>query len=142
MTRTRETLAQFAESDKTAEFIASPFEDADIQGVFDFALTSPPYFDVEVYAGDDTSTSRYRGFDAWVQGFYLPMLRKVADHLRPGCVFALQVGSQSYTLATTAIDNARQCGFDVLEKRNAGMNNSLQQTPEETAEAVLILQKR
>jgi ParB-like chromosome segregation protein Spo0J len=139
--RARETLAPFAEGNKTAEFIASPFEDVELPSGFDFALTSPPYFDVETYAGGNTSSERYRSFDVWVQGFYLPMLRKVAAHLKPGGTFALQVGSQTYPLAKTAIDNAADCGFDYLEKRNAGMNNSLQQTPEETAEAILILRK-
>jgi len=60
-----------------------------LSGEFDFALTSPPYFDVEVYAEEDTSSMRYPKFDIWVQGFYLPMMRKVAAHLKQGAVFAL-----------------------------------------------------
>lgn len=138
---TRAILSRFAEADKTAEFIEQPFEDVTLTGEFDFALTSPPYFDVEAYAGEQTSSERYPRFDSWVQGFYLPMMRKVAAHLKPGAVFALQVGSQTYPLAQTAIDNAPACGFELIEKRNAGMNNTLQQTPEEKAEAVLILKR-
>lgn len=139
--RTKATFSGFAEADKTAQFIEQPFEDADLSGEFDFALTSPPYFDVEVYAGGDSSTARYPKFDIWVQGFYLPMMRKVAVHLKPGAIFALQVGSQSYPLGQIAIENAAACGFELVEKRNAGMNNSIQQTPQEKAEAVLILRK-
>jgi ParB-like chromosome segregation protein Spo0J/SAM-dependent methyltransferase len=139
--RTRDTLAPFAEDDKAAEFIEQPFEDVELTGEFDFALTSPPYFKVEQYAGEETSTRRYRRFDAWVKGFYLPLLEKTARHLKPGGVFALQVGSQSYPLAETATKNAAACGLTLVEKRNAGMNNSLQQTPEETAEAILILRR-
>lgn len=69
------------------------------------------------------------------------MMRKVAELLKPGAIFALQVGSQSYPLAQIAIDNAASCRFELVEKRNAGMNNSIQQTPQEKAEAVLILKK-
>jgi hypothetical protein len=139
--KTRETLSPYAEDGKIADFIQLPFEDGQLSGLCDFALTSPPYFDVEVYAGENTSHRRYKGFDAWVQGFYLPMLRKVAAHLNDGAVFALQVGSQSYPLAQTAIDNAAACGLTFVEKRNAGMNNSLAQTSDDTAEAVIILKR-
>jgi len=40
-----------------------------------------------------------------------------------------------------AIDNAKACEFELIEKRNAGMNNTIQQTPEDKAEAILILRK-
>lgn len=139
--RARSALSGFAESDKTAQFIEQPFEEVNLSGEFDFALTSPPYFDVEVYAGEDTSSMRYPKFDIWVQGFYLPMICKVAAHLKQGAVFALQVGSQTYPLAQIAIENAAACGFELVERRNAGMNNTIQQTPEDKAEAILILRK-
>lgn len=140
--KTQSTLAQYAEPSKTAQFIEQPFEDAPLDGLYDFALTSPPYFDVEVYAGEDTSTASFTNFDGWVRGFYVPMLQKVAKHLKTDAVFALQVGSQSYPLAETAIKHAGACGFELVEKRNAGMNNRLQDTPDETAEAVLIFKRR
>lgn len=75
------------------ELIEKPFEDCAFEAEsFDFALTSPPYFDVETYAGEDTSSRRYSQYPLWVEKFYRPLIENTYNYLRPGGVFALQVG--------------------------------------------------
>ena len=73
-----------------------PFEDANLSGSYDFALTSPPYYDTEIYSDESTnSCNRYQTFEQWRDGFYLPMIRKTLDHTK---AFVLNVGSRGYDL--------------------------------------------
>lgn len=104
-----------------AEFILSPFEDIDLGNrQFDMALTSPPYFDVEQYHGEGQAHERYSNYDNWVECFYWPMIHKVYQHLKPGGVFCLQVGSQSYPLLKDGMRLAKQAGFAVEAVRPLG----------------------
>jgi len=41
---------------------------------FDMAFTSPPYYKIEKYQGDQQSFRRYKGCDAWLDGFLYPMV--------------------------------------------------------------------
>lgn len=66
---------------------------------FDFALTSPPYYDTEIYSDEPTnSLNRYPTFEKWCDGFYLPMIQKTMDALKPGKTFVLNIGSRKYPL--------------------------------------------
>lgn len=95
-----------------AKLIAKPYEDVnddELGGLFDCALTSPPYFDVELYEGEETSTTRYNNFDLWCERFYEPLIVNTMQRLIPGGSFFLQVGSQTYPLAKRA--------HEICEKR-------------------------
>lgn len=73
-----------------------PFEDAYISGFYDFALTSPPYYDTEIYSDEPSnSCNRYGTFDLWCRDFYIPMIKKTIAHSRS---FVLNVGSRRYDL--------------------------------------------
>jgi ParB-like chromosome segregation protein Spo0J len=92
-------LIPFAIGERKVKLTASPFEDVKLpEAAFDFALTSPPYFNTEKYGGARSSWRRYRSYDKWRDGFYAPMIEKVSRGLREGALFALQVGSQAYPL--------------------------------------------
>jgi len=77
-----------------------PFEEATLpKSTFDFAITSPPYYDTELYSDESTnSCNRYSTWDAWVDGFYLPMICKTMDALKPGKVFLLNIGTKRYRM--------------------------------------------
>lgn len=129
-----------------AEFLLSPFEDVDLEGrVFDMALTSPPYFDVEQYHGDGQAHERYSDYDLWVQGFYRPMIEKVYAHIKPGGVFCLQVGSQSYPLLRDGISIAEDVGFSVEDIRPLGGSTAsslhANTNEDEDNEKIIILRK-
>lgn len=135
------TLAPLAESDKQALLFRTPFEDFETDEQFDFALTSPPYFDREKYDGDSSSFRRYRTFDSWVEGFYGPMITKVFRLLKPGTVFALQVGSQIYPLADTGKSLAEKAGFAFERSAVQVMSNVYCETEDEKSESVLLFRK-
>ena len=143
--REYEAFAQYCE-DTQAEFLLSPFEDVDLEGrVFDMALTSPPYFDVEQYHGELQAHERYNNYPLWVDGFYRPMIEKVYAHIKPGGVFCLQVGSQSYPLAKDGVKIALQVGFTVEDIRPLGgaTSSSLHNNTDddEENEKIIILRK-
>jgi len=95
-------LAEFIKSFRnsfTAKVNVMPFEDANIETGFDFALTSPPYYDIEVYSDEKTnSLNRYKTYSDWVDGFYAPLINKTMAALRPGSYFVLNIGSRKYPL--------------------------------------------
>jgi hypothetical protein len=58
----------------------------------DIVFTSPPYWDKEVYSRDAAqSTSQYKTFDEWFDGFFCAMLDYSLAHLRPGGVMAIHI---------------------------------------------------
>jgi ParB-like nuclease family protein len=129
----------------TAENFCQPFEDAQLEPEsFDFAFTSPPYFDTEQYAGAESSFRRYATFDKWVLGFYKPLLSKTIAALKPGCKFVLNVGNKLYPLSKTATELAPTLGCDVSSEAfgyigRAGLVGSLGNTD---GEDFLTLTKR
>ena len=58
-----------------------PFEDGKIETSFDLIFTSPPFFDFELYQGQDTSTNRYPTIDMWMVRFLFKSLQKAWTHL-------------------------------------------------------------
>lgn len=122
--------------------INAPFEDAEIErNYYDFALTSPPYFDTEHYIGGEQSHERYSHYDLWRDGFYCELIHKVYEALKEGCYFALQVGSQRYPLADDGVKIAKEVGFTFIEKRGTDMTNNFNEVDETHAEIVLIFKK-
>jgi len=77
-----------------------PYEDSlEREDYYDFALTSPPYFDTERYADEDTqSFMRYRTFSSWDKNFFTPLIHKTMRQLKPSCTFVLNVGSRKWPL--------------------------------------------
>lgn len=136
-----ETLAPFAEPDKKAIVLETPFEDFISKELFDFAITSPPYFDREKYDGEQSSFRRFRTFESWVGGFYRPLIEKAFRMLKHGSAFALQVGSQVYPLADTAKTITREVGFALERTESQVIRNVIRETDDEHSEAVLIFRK-
>lgn len=128
---------------KTIETRNVCYEDAELADEsFDFALTSPPYFDTEKYTGAEQSFVRYPSFAAWNTSFYGPLIRKTAAALRTGAVFALQVGNQRHPLEAQAIAHAKRCGFVHVATRTTDMvNNQFPDSAREDGEVIVILRK-
>jgi hypothetical protein len=85
-------LSKYLPESKTIKLINKPFEDVRLRDEsYDFAFTSPPYYNAEKYQGEESSWRRYKSLAKWVEGFYRPLLMGVSDALKPGAAFALQV---------------------------------------------------
>jgi len=80
------------EGKKKVKIYRSPAEDLpwdEIPDDIDIMFSSPPYFATERYAEGskyekDQSWSRYNSYEEWRDGFYLPVMKKAYDHLKPG----------------------------------------------------------
>ena len=128
---------------KDVNLINSPFEKVKLKKEFyDFALTSPPYFDREKYIGGEQSHSNYSNYDIWKNDFYDVLIKKVYDSLKKDSYFALQVGSQVYPLAEDGKSISKKYGFEFIEMRDTCMKNNFNETDEENGEVVLIFYKR
>jgi hypothetical protein len=136
-----ETFYKYTDS-KNVELNCIAFEEYQCEeNKFDFAITSPPYFDVEKYIGGDQSHKKYNNYDLWKNGFYKTLIHKVYKLLRTNGVFCLQVGSQSYPLVEDGKSIAKDIGFNVLEVRQTIMVNNQAETDEDRSEVIVVLQK-
>lgn len=92
-------LGNFLKNFKTGfDFLIEniPFEDSELSKKYDLALTSPPYYDTELYSEEETnSCNRYNTFEKWLSGFYIPMIDKVMKHTDK---FILNIGCRKYDL--------------------------------------------
>lgn len=138
----RDLAALTPERRKFAELHQMPFEDAKIApAAFDFALTSPPYFDTEKYGGDDSSFRRYADFDAWCANFYEPLIQRTARALKRNSVFCLQVGSQSYPLVERALAIAPKHRMSHEATRHTNMVNNRMGTEPDDGEVIVIFRR-
>lgn len=143
VSKIRDTFAQYSK-DTSVELIKKPFEDVELDSeVYDIALTSPPYFDVEKYQGKDTSSERYQNYELWKSGFYRILIENTFKALVKGGYFILQVGSQRYPLVEDGEKIAKEAGFLIRQVRNFGLstNSKLHETEENKREKIIILQK-
>jgi 16S rRNA G966 N2-methylase RsmD len=58
---------------------------------YDMVLTSPPYYNVEIYEGTTVRTE-----EEWDQEFYIPLFTKTYKHLKKGGHYALNVSQKIY----------------------------------------------
>ncbi len=128
---------------KESRLFCERFESAILRrNFYDFALTSPPYFNVEKYEGENSSHVKFPNFELWDNGFYRELIGKVHGALKPGSVFALQVGNQSFPLEARAKIHAAEFGFEYMATRATSMRNTIQETAEEDGEVIVLFKKR
>ena len=84
----------FPNPNKRVTFIENCAEDVDYSqiGAFDIIFTSPPYFDLEIYAEDPKqSCHRYPQIESWRDNFLFKTLDKVILVLKPGGVLSINI---------------------------------------------------
>ena len=54
-------------------------------------MSSPPYFDVEIYNGEQTSTTKFPEYKAWLEGYLRPTIMNCKEYLIPGGKFILNI---------------------------------------------------
>tara|TARA_B100001287_G_C22678946_1_gene529214 strand:- start:2008 stop:3234 length:1227 start_codon:yes stop_codon:yes gene_type:complete len=93
-----EKIHNFCGSSKRVEFICSPAEDVDYSNLrYDFAFTSPPYFDMELYNEEETqSVKRYPKLDLWLKDFLFKSLSKIYESLDVGGRIAVNISDNAY----------------------------------------------
>ncbi len=94
------------------------FEDQKLEpGSYDFAFTSPPYFDIELYSQDpQQSTERYPTYEKWRKGFLRPFVANTLAALRPGAHFVVNISDAGeHKLAAATIELAKAAGAQLVQ---------------------------
>lgn len=100
----------------------------DLVGQIDFCFTSPPYYDLEIYANDDKQAYYNRTFGQYINEWWLPTVKNIHTLLKPGAKFILNMNddifykmyyAQDYFTLNGELDNP--CGindkFYILERK-------------------------
>ena len=130
--------------DTKVTLIAQPFEDCKWKdGEFDFAFTCPPYFDVEKYEGEDTSTKRYPKFEQWCESFYRPLIVNTMRALKDDGLFCIVVGSQLYPLNDRLKQICAENGYKVSKiDMQIITKGGLHDTEDDKIDSLFIIKKQ
>jgi 16S rRNA G966 N2-methylase RsmD len=52
---------------------------------FDLALTSPPYYNLEIYSNEDSQSSKFPDYKTWVEKFLEPVIIGVMNRVKYSC---------------------------------------------------------
>ena len=100
---------------KDVKVNCTPFEDfSPRENYFDLAFTSPPYFNTEEYAEEDTqSYIRYPEYDKWVEGFLRPMITKCNEAVKSGGYVIINIANTKTgpTLEEDTLRIAKEVGL-------------------------------
>ena len=90
---------------------------SDLQGLVDVAFSSPPYFDLEKYSGDDTQSHvKYPTLQEWLDGFVVDTFTNVRTLLKPGGVLGLNlVDFDGNDLCAQTVARIKDLGFEEVE---------------------------
>lgn len=59
---------------------------------FDFAFSSPPYFNLEVYSDEDSQCyTKFPTLDQWFDGYVTPTIQNIYDSLKVGKYYAVNI---------------------------------------------------
>ena len=58
----------------------------------DFAFSSPPYFDLEVYSDEETQCfNKFPVLEDWLEGYVRETIKNIYHMLKPGCCYAVNI---------------------------------------------------
>ena len=62
------------------------------QGFVDFAFSSPPYFNLEVYSDEETQCyNKFNELDLWLEGYVRPTIRNIYKLLKDDGKYAVNI---------------------------------------------------
>jgi len=117
--RMMDFLRNIAGAKIDAEIHCQPVETFDLQtlGPVDIVLTSPPYFNLEVYTHDPAqSYNQFDTYDTWRDQWFRPLIKNCLDVLKPEGVSAWNVMKfKNHDLVQDLIDTHREHGWELVK---------------------------
>ena len=94
-----------------------PFEDNNLaENYFDFAFTSPPYFDTEIYADEETQAfNRYKTLEEFNEKFLTVLIEKTMKSLKDGSCLLLNIGGSQIRFDKIISDICEKLNLKVKE---------------------------
>lgn len=118
-----ERMQQFLAQDAGAVFDCSilqqPAETFDVGSIapVDIVLTSPPYFNLEIYnQNSDQSYHQFDTYDSWEKNWLVPLINRCLDALNPAGISAWNVMNfQGNDLVRAVLDTHNQRGWTLVD---------------------------
>lgn len=88
----------------------------------DFAFSSPPYFNLELYSNEDTQCYiKYPQLDMWLEGYVRQTIKNIYYMLKPNCYYAVniadfKVGSKVFNYVDKWLKISEEEGFMYYEE--------------------------
>ena len=79
-----------------------------LKDTYDLALTSPPYYNLELYSDEESQSHQYGDYSAWVEKFLKPVVFGVLDHLK-------EDGHSCWSVKNFKTDKAYPLYDDIVE---------------------------
>tara|TARA_R110000868_G_scaffold386208_1_gene654389 strand:- start:311 stop:1327 length:1017 start_codon:yes stop_codon:yes gene_type:complete len=96
-----------------------PYEDLDLESVekVDIVLTSPPYFDIEIYASNtNQSYQKYSEYNNWMDNWYIPMITRNLSILKNDGLSCYNVmNGRCENIVERTIQLHEDMGFDLVD---------------------------
>jgi hypothetical protein len=83
---------------------------------FDLALTSPPYYNLEIYSDEDSQSLNYGSYENWVKKFLEPVICNVITRVKYSCWSIKNFKTdQEYNLLDDVIQIHKKHGWEKLD---------------------------
>jgi len=86
---------------------------------FDLILTSPPYFNLEIYTAGEQSTTKWPTWDLWVNEWYKPLILRCLSCLKEGGISCWSVKDfktdKKYPLADVTKKIHKDAGWNLIK---------------------------
>lgn len=87
----------------------------ELDGLFNVAFTSPPYFNLESYSADNgASTNNYDNYDKWIEEFVKPTISNTYNYLRVGGYVMINIKNMTNLGKKRLFDD----WFDLMSKQD------------------------
>lgn len=115
---------------------------------FGLCFSSPPYFDLEKYNGENTSTTKFPEYERWLEGYLRPTIYNCRDYLIPGGRFIMSIKNVgSRKMYDSAMQMCLDSGMELLDEqhlpvvRRTGCHSQKTRGMDASNEKMLVFQK-
>uniref|UniRef100_A0A6C0KMZ3 site-specific DNA-methyltransferase (cytosine-N(4)-specific) n=1 Tax=viral metagenome TaxID=1070528 RepID=A0A6C0KMZ3_9ZZZZ len=107
---------------------------------FDLALTSPPYYNLEIYSSENNQSLQYNDYTSWINNFLEPVIKNVIKRVKISCWSVKNFKTdKKYNLLDDVIRIHEENGCIMMDKQfrmsnssRPGSSNTIKKTEEVT----------
>ena len=121
---------------KDARFLAK------YRGVFDTVFFSPPYYELEMYAGDKQSVRQYGTYEAWLAGYWAMTMHLCATVLKKGGTMCFIISDyDKYPLVNDMKAGALKTGGFQFLRKIPMLNKQVNYREKDRGEQILFFRR-
>lgn len=121
---------------KDARFLAK------YRGVFDTVFFSPPYYELEMYAGDKQSVRQYKTYEEWLAGYWVPTMGLCDVVLKRGGMMCFIISDyDKYPLVNDLKKGAVQSGSFKFLRKIPMLNKQVNYRGKDRGEQILFFRR-